>query len=25
VGRDDGAEKGEHAAIFYDTNKFDVL
>jgi len=25
VGRDDGAEKGEHSAIFYDTNKFDVL
>jgi len=25
VGRDDGAEKGEHAAIFYDTNRFEVL
>ncbi len=25
VGRDNGAEKGEHAAIFYDTDKFDVL
>jgi len=25
VGRDDGAEKGEHAAIFYDTNRFDVI
>lgn len=25
VGRDDGAEKGEHAAIFYNTNRFDVI
>ncbi len=25
VGRDNGAEKGEHAAIFYNTDKFDVL
>ena len=25
VGRDNGAEKGEHAAIFYDTDKFEVL
>lgn len=25
VGRDDGKEKGEHSAIFYRTDKFDVL
>lgn len=25
VGRDDGAKKGEHAAIFYDKNLFEVL
>lgn len=25
VGRDDGAEAGEHSAIFYDTSKFAVL
>lgn len=25
VGRDNGAEQGEHAAIFYDTKKFDLL
>ncbi|MBI2273820.1 MAG: endonuclease/exonuclease/phosphatase family protein [Bacteroidetes bacterium] len=25
VGRDDGEQKGEYAAIFYDTNKFDLL
>lgn len=25
VGRDDGAEKGEHSAIFYDTQRFEVL
>ena len=25
VGRDNGAEKGEHAAIFYKTDKFNVL
>lgn len=25
VGRDDGKEKGEHSAIFYDTTRFDVL
>lgn len=25
VGRDDGKEKGEHSAIFYDTSKFEVL
>ncbi|MGO1597643.1 MAG: endonuclease/exonuclease/phosphatase family protein [Sphingobacterium sp.] len=24
VGRDDGADKGEHSAIFYDTRRFDV-
>ena len=25
VGRDDGKEKGEHSAIFYRTDKFDVI
>lgn len=25
VGREDGKEGGEHSAIFYDTNKFDVI
>lgn len=25
VGRDNGAEKGEHSAIFYNKNRFDVL
>lgn len=25
VGRDNGADEGEHAAIFYNTDKFDVL
>ncbi len=25
VGRDDGKKKGEHSAIFYDTNKFELL
>lgn len=25
VGRDNGAEKGEHAAIFFNTDKFDML
>ena len=25
VGRDNGADEGEHAAIFYDTDKFDML
>ena len=25
VGRDDGREKGEHSAIFYRTDKFDVI
>lgn len=25
VGRDDGAEQGEHAAIFFDKNRFDVI
>lgn len=25
VGRDNGADEGEHAAIFYDTNKFEVI
>lgn len=25
VGRDDGKEKGEHSAIFYDTTRFEVL
>lgn len=25
VGRDDGKKKGEHSAIFYDTNKFKLL
>lgn len=24
VGRDDGGEKGEHSAIFYDTRRFDI-
>ena len=25
VGRDDGKKKGEHSAIFYDTNKFELI
>lgn len=25
VGRDNGADEGEHSAIFYDTSKFDVI